>query len=56
MVEKKLFYQKVFTRALTDKDEKLVKRIRTNSGAQVRIIGSREREETVVLRGPVKLN
>jgi len=55
VVEKRLVFKRVFTRALTDKSGKLVERIRKNSGAQVRIIGSREREETVVLWGHVKL-
>jgi len=54
-VEKKLVFNRGFTRALTDKGGKLVRRIRNNSGAHVHVIGSGAREETVVLRGPVKL-
>ena len=55
VVEKKMVFNRGFTRALTDKGGKLARRIRNNSQAQLRIIESRSREEMVMLRGPVKV-
>jgi len=51
---KKLTCDRSFTRALTDKGGKLIRKIRSYSRAEVNIIKSCEEEEHVVLRGPTK--